>query len=908
MKATKASQLTAIFDSAVPADVSVEVKKGDVKIDGTHAVDGSTVTFDATANFPTGTYTFTATQGDVTKTAEVEVKAEYVAEIVLKGSEALTSSVETASSGAIYYAYIYYDVLNQYGDSMRTTTSVTWTTSAEYVGYDKSLGRITVSNGSTPFTYGSLIYVTGVHTSSGTILNTSIPVGMEQAVDSIEFAGFLSKNDKITLLKSLPNDFAKDTYYLLYKTFDQNGNPLDVTDSKYTYDNLTFMADNPLLLSLDDSDQSQVFTVAGEEYASIGVEPGQYVDKGGEVNITAISNKTGKQKKENFVVGSNGVLQSLVLSTPAVTVADGDTWVEIPYVATDANGNSITNYETIVRSTNTLTLSASSDTTLKLQERDDGTAVIYWSDNNEYDPTDADTYNAKNSDVTNGVSRNISLTTVVVGGESHNLMLEVSDMRIPTAIKSVKLNDDNNDIIAAGNSASLVVNPWGSNFTFLDQYGAELSNSKANAFFENAAQHPFGKSSESGYYGIKVDVTGESHLDLSDHVYYSTGEWDFLSIPIVAKGDITNPENDTVKFSIAKTTSNAADLDLASVAGNFSAWNDASKVKSTVYSVVPVGNLKNYTISGLDNRLEIETKLSGAKNGNSVASGSAIGGEDDPALGTLDVMNLNGSEYNQFKVQGSYNGKTVTLPATAYEVSENSKFEVEAVLDNGNPVAEKKQVSAVTGSALLWSDLYDFNTYASPRKDAKIDIALTVTANGSPVTKTLTVSDELATVTTIKFHRDYSDSIETATLNPWLTALDTTWIPQDMEWNHASGKLLISAYDQYGRVVPDQVIEYTVSDITENTDSLAHVPNNFVVNGNGSSTMSIEGAEIKDTFKLTAKIQGTNITDSITITVGADGAAYIDQAGNGEKASVSNGVPVSGNKDIGLRELLGYDR
>ena len=880
MKATKASQLTAIFDSAVPADVSVEVKKGDVKIDGTHAVDGSTVTFDATANFPTGTYTFTATQGDVTKTAEVEVKAEYVAEIVLKGSEALTSSVESASGAAIYQAYIYYDVLNQYGDSIRTTTSITWTTSAEYVDYDKSLGRITVSNGSTPFTYGSLIYVTGVHTSSGTILNTSIPVGMEQAVDSIEFAGFLNKNDKTKKEENLPTDFAKNTYYLLYQTFDQNGNPLDVSDSKYTYDNLTFMADNPLLLAIGES--HEVFTVDGVEYAAISVEPGQYVDKGGEVTITAMSNKTGTKKVQNYRIGSAGVLKSLVLSSPATTVADGDSGVKIPYTALDMDGNSVTNYETIVRSTNTLTLSASGGTTLVVKEEDDGTAGIYWSDSSEYNPTNDTTYKDKNSDITNGASRNISLTNVVVGGESNNLMLEVSDMRIPTAIKDVQLGPDYNGMLAVGNTGYIGMgSDWGQ-ITFLDQYGAQLDTGKAFAFFKNAASNLFGKSSEAGYYGIKVDVTGTSHLSLNDKVYYYNNP-NCFDISLTGTGD--DVSNDTVKFSIAKTTNS----NLASVAEDMTAWNDVSKVKSVVYTVVPVASLKNFAISGLDSRLEIQTDLSDAKNGESKknVAGSGVNTEDEAAGSTLTVMDDINSGYNKFTVQGIYNGKTVTLPATAYDAASGSAF---TVANDGYNTS----VTAVSSGALLWSDLYDFNTYASPRKDAKIDLVLTVNVrDGEPVTKAVTVSDEIAKPASIGFNPAFT------TLNPTLTDLT--------QWSYWGAY----AYDQYGRQIADPynsgylgvTYEYTISDIVENTDSLAHVPNSFVVNQNGTVNANIEGTEIGDTFKLTVKIAGTNITNSVTLKVGADNQAYIDQDGNGTKEATG-----SATKDVGLRELLGYDR
>lgn len=45
------------------------------------------------------------------------------------------------------------------------------------------------------------------------------------------------------------------------------------------------------------------------------------------------------------------------------------------------------------------------------------------------------------------------------------------------------------------------------------------------------------------------------------------------------------------------------------------------------------------------------------------------------------------------------------------------------------------------------------------------------------------------------------------------------------------------------------------------------------------------------------------------MTVAADKAAYIDQNGDGSKSSTDKtGNKISGSKDKGLRELLGYDR
>ncbi len=932
----------------MPADTKIEVSKGSSAVEGETKIDGSTVTFDTTANLTAGTYTLTATLGETKVSADVDVKDSHVAEIKITSKEALTKDVETTTGAAMKEAFIYYDVFNQYGESIKNSTTIDWTTS---VGngdkkVDKSLGKITVKAEQSALNYGSQIYVTGVHSTSGTVINTSIPVGMAQAVDSIEFAGFLNKNDKTKLLENLPADFQKDTYYLLYKAFDQNGSPYEISDIES--DSLTFIADQPLLLSLEDTKDSDgkvqipTFTVKGEEYAAIRVQPGQYVDKGGEVNITVIANKTGTKKTQNFVIGSSGILQSFTLSAPASTVADGDRDVKIPYVAKDVSGNTITNYETIVRSTNSLQLTAT-DGKLKVKEENDGTAGVYWSDS-KYDPEKEEAYSS--TAVCDGVVRNISLNTVVMSGESSNLMLEVSDIRRPDAIKSLKLNDDNNDTIVSGNKAKMSVKKG--DIIFLDQYGAELDSKKAKAFFEYAGKNSFGKGNEAGYYGIRVVNTSTGSKDKlgigtnGSKVYKYSGA--DLAIDIAAT--TSEKDDNTVKYSIARTTKSDASV------SSMSAWDDASKVKSVTYTIVPVKNLKNFTVSGLNNRIQITTDLSEEINGEA-ATGSSFSAKT-PVL----VNGVKDNDNAKFKVQGTCDGKTVTLPNTAYQAKdstgskvdsnfEGSAFDVEAISYN----IEESRLTNVTGGALLWSDIYDFNAYGKPRKDAKINLEITITGGGN-ASKSVTISDALESPVSVVFSRDYKSDIKEYTLNPVYGEINgsdldsagkivdaareiayngqyhvngeddasgkhtgTKLVPVcDLEYAHP-GELVVYYVDQYGvkHADPDK-IEFTVSDIVENTDTaLAHVPDSFIVNSNGTTETTISGAEIGDTFKLTAKVKGTDITASIKVVVGADKGAYIDEDGGSAsktgKQTLGKIDPTNaGAKDKYLRELLGYSR
>ena len=1003
LKATKATQLTATFDSAVPADTKVEVTKGTAAVSGKATIDGSTVVFDAAANLTTGKYTLTATLGEAKVSADVDVKDSYVAEIKILGKEALTRefTTTTASGGSVTLkqAFIYYDVLNQYGDSIRNSTSIDWTTSVgnEHKKIEKSLGRITVQAEQAALTYGSLIYVTGVHTASGTVVNTSIPVGMSQEVNTIEFAGFINKDDRTKLVDSLPVNFPNNKYLLAYRTFDQNGNPLEVTGTEVTDSKLTFMCDNVLLIDpssfKDNVDYAGLCTVDGTEYSTVTINPGEQAGKGGEVNITAIANKTGQKTVKNYTVGSAGLLQSLSLDTPADVVADGDQWVKIPYTAKDTDGKSITNYETIVRSSNALNLTAS-EGTLRIMEENDGTAGIYWSDVE-------DKATSFDSTATDNVDRSITLGTLVIGGDSNMMILPVSDARRPVAIESIELYDEYENAIAdaladKGEAIIKLIAPWETKgVVYLDQYGKKLENGK----HKDILAAYFGKKVKGYYHGIKVksDNNG-SNLQLTvasneteikaagekETVFFYTksdgSPEDFnkaFQIKLTANMDVEGKKatitsaviaddkisaenrqqeilkrikeqitelSTTLKFSIVECSETKTQTDVNN-------WDNVDKEKNVVYKVVPVHQLSGYSITKLGKQ-EIKTHMSTYANFESAksAAGSSVSGAaiTDEATGDLTVASgkINPAKealINAFSVTGkTKDGKTVIIPNSYYDVASGSAFAIEKRGGQENDAL----LDEVEEGILYWKDLYDENTAKGTRRDTIQKLAICIKAiglktEGEPVSQNVTISDGMGVPSEIRFYKD----------NWTYDAKDMTFlaantvIEKDDDYgnNHPSkygygpdnsrltisqyGKLQVHVLDQYGKaaIVKDsnghemmdddgttelldagrdlgRYIEYTVSDIKENTGDFAHLASSFKVEQNGSkyNTLKITGAELGDKYTLTASIPGTSISKSIAITVGADTQAHI------AKSSIVGG---DSNADEVFRKVtLGYKK
>ena len=195
------------------------------------------------------------------------------------------------------------------------------------------------------------------------------------------------------------------------------------------------------------------------------------------VNITAIANKTGNQSVFNVVVGEDQILKSFTLLPPSGIIADGGE-IAIPFEALDQKGDKITNFVTLAKQTtlNELTFSTSTGT-LVLSENDDGTAQLTFKD-------DTDAPGWGNSQSTDGLDRIASLTSIVVGGRPSNLTIYIQDKPRPDAIKDVAMD---NVLVERGSTIRFNnINDGDdkSSILFIDQYGKEMDNDQAAAFFK----------------------------------------------------------------------------------------------------------------------------------------------------------------------------------------------------------------------------------------------------------------------------------------------------------------------------------------------------------------------------------------------------------------------------------------
>ena len=920
VSATKVNELTVTFANAVgsPSAITFSVKKGNSAVETASTKwsdDKTSVVIRTVAKMTKGTYTVTAKDGETETTGSAEVVAQYVASIEILNNVALTGTHKFSTTGGAIEGgecYVYYDVLDQYGESLRSSTSIEWSTSTAKPTDKRTEGKLILTRSDQKaFTYGEQIYVTGVYGKTGVSVTKTLTIGAKQSLDTVEVVGFAKKGTN-TLLTSLPAGFKEKAYYMLFTVKDQNGNSMSVENEylKSGDTQVTFVSDNVLVVK-EIKDGETIVNIDGTDYKAVLVTPGQNVDKGGEVTITAIANKTGKKTECKLVVGNAQILKSFTMSAPDGVVADGET-VEIPFVALDQDGKDITAFTTLANQTDfsNLTLN-SSEGVLYLEEQNDGTAKLKY----------ADSKTRWESDSADGIDRPISLTSVVVGGDTSNLMIYVSDKARPDAIKDV----DMSSVLVEGGEIKYTL----SDFTFLDQYGREIkgfsrddSNDrfananrgyvKDNGFFKAAASGTqIGGTDYSGYsFGVKVEYKGNANylttVDtpntlnaantsavIKDESGVATGK-----TLVTSSGAVTaSTDNQTVKFTIVKQKTG-------------SQLEEVSTAKTKSFKIVNINKVSSFEIKDLKKQF-VGTDASDYAN-LYLAKGAFNKTTLESAV-TLD-KGIDPVHIQTVKVVGKFNGESVTIPHGYYTIKGDkvgSAVSGSAIAESAKTEDGHKLTKVTTdASKLAYKDLYDANSASGTRKDTTDTIVATIYSRDNikldVAKKTLTISDANSAATTIKAGDAYTYLPTNTKIGSVVTGSSIGYLNVNVTVAHGDannnlpgseaekffteyGPKGFKVVDQYDVDITDDVVSagkltFKVSNAVENASGYAD--NNFTVNSNDSVNAYITGAELGDKFTLTVTAdQNGAVSKDITITVGADRSAFVSSnaAGNSYK-------------------------
>lgn len=324
--ATGVKALTVNFNQAVTAEqqatATVTVKKGTVTTNldkKAFSTDGTSVVLTTSAKLTKGTYTVTAVVNGVTSTDSVDVVDEKVSSIALTSDKAVQDAATKSQ------AKVYYEVKNQYGEVM-TGQGITWSISTGVAPIsDNNKGELVIGNAGSPaaeFIPGSIVYITGVHATSGTVMNASVTIGLPAKADTVDFLGVYNTATK--KVEALPAGFAAGKYVLLYEAFDQYGHKLVPSAGQIVY-----TVDNPLFINSTLSAATPVL-LGGVTYQSLALVPGTNPDIGGTANINAISTVTGTNSSYAITADSLSLVKTFTMSAPADLVVAGEK-SEIPF-------------------------------------------------------------------------------------------------------------------------------------------------------------------------------------------------------------------------------------------------------------------------------------------------------------------------------------------------------------------------------------------------------------------------------------------------------------------------------------------------------------------------------------------------------------------------------------------------
>lgn len=368
--------------------------------------------------------------------------------------------------------------------------------------------------------------------------------------------------------------------------------------------------------------------------------------------------------------------------------------------------------------------------------------------------------------------------------------------------------------------------------------------------------------------------------------------------------------------------------------------------KNITYTIVPVKNLNNLQIKDIKN-IRIETSQS------KYANGQAMNNSEPPTDDNKDWNRANtwsetrvtsGSSTvkaasmvtkdREVIITGSYNGNTITIPVSYYDIIEQNKDEQAFIIRETDKkvIISDINTGAATSSAITYGDLYNFNDAKNLRRNTKKllsvrvyeKIMADVLAKKYPANYSdylvgtahtnVTVTDARRSVNRVTF----KDNKTALVLNAKNTIYDfgTRGIINDYNGNKYSVQVWDDCEDE---ITSDYSLAYTVLNYEENPSTVTnhtandhkytHLPKSFVVKKNGTISTEITGAEIGDKFNLTISITKTDGTDlntsvQVPVTIGADQLAKMSY---GEGVEIDETETVN-DKVTNLRDTLGYDR
>lgn len=258
-------------------------------------------------------------------TATVKVEAEKVAKIEFASDK--IALVRTNSMQAA----VGYKVLNQYGEDVTASNTVTATASK---GTSAAVNGTLTLTATSNFTLGEQVSVSLIHT-NGTFATATLTVSQTAQIASIDIVKLYHAEDKTLQVGSTASE-----YSLVLDLKDQYG--VSVTDTTYINTDVITTVSNTTAATLagfNSTANTATFTNQTIDGSNKVVLKLAGTPTAGTSTVTIISKTTGNKDSFDVVVKDAVKVDTITLSSPAVAVA-GE-WVTIPYTAVDQFGAAI---------------------------------------------------------------------------------------------------------------------------------------------------------------------------------------------------------------------------------------------------------------------------------------------------------------------------------------------------------------------------------------------------------------------------------------------------------------------------------------------------------------------------------------------------------------------------------------
>lgn len=672
VKATSAKTLEVTFSKAVDKDkVTFEVKNSvgnavNTTVKGWNDAN-TTATLETAINLLAGEYTVTAKGAAAADLSEkITIEDEKIAGIQIL-SDTAPAVMNATNPGLIEKVNVFYKVVNQYGQDVTRTQSVTWQSSLGTVS-SSEVGVLEINL--TPeqnylYRVGSEFtlfgYILGAANQS---VNATLKIGEEARVQTVNVLGlYHGENKQLTVDLDNYDDFA-----LLLEVKDQYGNPVGINKLNRRVENiggkdttiygqLNVFSSNPYLVDVQSSNPVFVDN-AGENANQIGLKlhkmnTSSNINMGGVATITLspvyYSNNSATY---DLTVSKAKEVASFTMSAPSTVVASGDKDVVIPYVARDDQGNEITDKATLESATKGVNIQPTVGSFVWGEK--DGKAELRYTPGEYVGPA--------------------MITAIIrANGQMSQIQLNVRDEKVPAAISAMTSIDTT--LAKVKNAIK------GQDFTILDQYGSTIS---ADNFFAK--------------YALKVEVFVPGQTVVKETYYYTTKAQE-VNFTLNQKGNLTlkvsavNPDESPIEKgfnNVNYTKASEKDFTL-----RFIDWADIAS-----FEVADIAKVYNNNESEFDPSESKVTVTGKTSSGTKVNIGTTSNGANYTINTTAPGIVVSGDNVKGTKDKANFAGSDVETKAivnvTILNPNKTENLAKEVIISRATPVVTTVTLKDVT--------------------------------------------------------------------------------------------------------------------------------------------------------------------------------------------------------------------